>query len=44
MSEKQLRDLIDFASDFCGEQFAAKGQILPMWHAVTSFGEQFVET
>jgi hypothetical protein len=44
MSEKQLRDLITFASEFCDRQFAAKGVIYPRWHAVTSSGEQFYET
>jgi hypothetical protein len=44
MSEKQLRDLIMFASDFCDRQFAAKGIVYPLWHAVTSSGEQFYET
>jgi hypothetical protein len=44
MSEQQLRELIAFASDFCDRMFAAKGVIYPMWHAVTSSGEQFVET
>jgi hypothetical protein len=39
MSEKQLRDLIAFASDFCDRIFKAKGEIYPMWHAVTSDGK-----
>lgn len=44
MSEQQLRELVAFASDFCERMFSAKGQIHPMWHAVTSSGEQFIET
>jgi hypothetical protein len=44
MSEKQLRDLIAFTSNFCDRQFAAKGMIIPIWHAVTSTGESLIQT
>ena len=43
MSEKQLRDLIAYASDFCEKEFARKGAILPMWHAITSAGKNMIE-
>jgi hypothetical protein len=43
MSEKQLRDLIEFASRFCDRHFADHGVIYPLWHAVTSKGETLIE-
>ena len=42
MSAAQLRMLIENASDWAEKIFARKGQILPMWHAVTSNGEHVV--
>jgi hypothetical protein len=39
MSEQDLRGMIDYASKFCERQFAKKGVISPMWHAVMSSGE-----
>jgi hypothetical protein len=43
MSERELRRMLDFASDFCERQFAKKGEIPPMWHAITSAGETLIE-
>lgn len=43
MSERELRAMIDRASGFCEQQFAKKGEIAPMWHAVTSAGETIIE-
>jgi hypothetical protein len=42
MSEPKLRDMIDFASDFCAEKFERTGEIATMWHAVKANGEQMV--
>jgi hypothetical protein len=39
MSEKQLRDMIASASDFCQQHFARRGAIAPQWHAVTASGD-----
>jgi hypothetical protein len=44
MSEKQLRELLAFTSGQCDKIFARNGVIYPMWHAVTSTGESFIET
>jgi hypothetical protein len=44
MSEKQLRELIAFTSGQCDKIFARTGVIYPMWHAITSAGESFIET
>jgi hypothetical protein len=44
MSEKQLRELIAFASGQCDKLFAREGIIYPMWHAITSTGETLIET
>ena len=43
MGEKELRAMLDHASQFCETIFAQKGEIAPMWHAVQSTGESFVE-
>jgi hypothetical protein len=43
MSEKELRRMLDYASEFCDRQFAKKGEIAPMWHAITSSGETIIE-
>jgi hypothetical protein len=42
MSEKELRAMIDDASQFCAKQFARKGEVLPLWHAVAGDGEQLI--
>jgi hypothetical protein len=44
MSEKQLRDMIAFASVQCDRIFATTGVLHPLWHAVTSSGETLIET
>ncbi|TYL87461.1 hypothetical protein [Bradyrhizobium cytisi] len=43
MSERELRKMLDCASAFCERHFAAKGEIAPMWHAVTSDGRTLIE-
>jgi hypothetical protein len=43
MSEKQLRQMFDRASQFCDAHFASRGEIAPMWHAVTSTDEHLIE-
>jgi hypothetical protein len=43
LSEKQLRDMLVYASNFCERRFARDGAIEPMWHAVTASGESFIE-
>jgi hypothetical protein len=43
MSEDQLRGMVHHASHFCQRCFALRGEIAPMWHYVTSSGEQFLE-
>ncbi len=43
MSEKELRRMFDRASQFCEAHFATRGEIAPMWHAVTSEGETIIE-
>jgi hypothetical protein len=43
MSEKELRRMFDRASQFCEAHFANRGEIAPMWHAVTSKGETIIE-
>jgi hypothetical protein len=43
MSEKELRRMFDRASQFCEAHFAVRGEIAPMWHAVTSTGETIIE-
>jgi hypothetical protein len=43
MSEKELRRMFDRASQFCEAHFAKRGEIAPMWHAVTSSGETIIE-
>jgi hypothetical protein len=43
LSERELRQMLDYASWFCERHFAQKGEIAPMWHCVTSSGEQFIE-
>ena len=39
MSEKTLRELIAYASNFCDKTFAKTGEIAQMWHAVNADGE-----
>lgn len=43
MSEKQLREMLDYASCFCEKHFAMRGEIAPMWHVITSKGETLIE-
>lgn len=43
MSERDLRKMLNYASGFCGKRFAEKGEIAPMWHAITSAGETIIE-
>ena len=43
MSEKQLRDMLALASDFCELRFARNGEVEPTWHALTAAGESFIE-
>ncbi|UPK03084.1 hypothetical protein [Bradyrhizobium sp. 170] len=43
MSERELRRMLDYASDFCEHHFAKKGEIAPMWHAITSDGQKLIE-
>ena len=43
MSERELRDLIAYASEFCDRYFADHRAVHPIWLAVTSSGEQFWE-
>jgi hypothetical protein len=43
MSEKQLRAMLAYASDFCERRFAEHGEIVPMWHAVTASGENIIQ-
>jgi hypothetical protein len=43
MSERELRNMIAYASAFCVRHFALKGEIAPMWHAITSNGETMIE-
>jgi len=43
MSEKQLRLMFYRASQFCDAHFAQRGEIAPMWHAVTSTGRHLIE-
>lgn len=42
MSEKQLRDMIEYASGWAGTRFAKVGAIAPFWHAMTASGETLV--
>lgn len=43
MSEQELRRMLDHASAFCDRHFAKKGEIAPMWHAVTADGQTIIE-
>ena len=43
MSENELRRMLDHASAFCDRHFAKKGEIAPMWHAVTAGGQTIIE-
>lgn len=43
MSDQQLRHMLACASTFCELRFANAGAIDPIWHAVTSSGESFIE-
>ena len=43
MSEKELRWMLDRASRLCEAQFAKRGEIAPIWHAITSSGETLIE-
>jgi hypothetical protein len=43
MSERELRRMLDHASGFCDMAFAKKGEIAPMWHAITSTGGTIIE-
>lgn len=43
MSESELRRMLDYASEFCEHHFSKKGEIAPMWHAITSSGETIIE-
>jgi hypothetical protein len=43
MSEKDLRAMLAYASDYAERRFAKKGQLVGMWHAITSKGENIVE-
>ena len=43
MSERQLRELMQFASKFCTKVFARSGFVAPLWHAVKRDGQHFVE-
>jgi hypothetical protein len=43
MSERELRRMLDYASEFCDRQFAKKKEIAPMWHAITAAGETIIE-
>jgi hypothetical protein len=43
MSERELRQMLDEASAFCAHHFAKKGEIAPMWHAITADGETIIE-
>ncbi|RXG91607.1 hypothetical protein [Bradyrhizobium zhanjiangense] len=43
MSERQLRKMIDLASDFCDRTFDVKGEIAPSWHAITATGDRIIE-
>jgi hypothetical protein len=43
MSGKELRRMFNRASRFCEAHFARRGEIAPMWHAVTSEGENIIE-
>jgi hypothetical protein len=43
MSEQQVRQMFDRASQFCEVHFAKRGEIAPMWHAVTSDSEELFE-
>lgn len=42
MSEKELRDMMDYASRLCERRFAKTGVIYPMWHAVAGNGEDLI--
>lgn len=42
MSERQLLDLVETVSRACERQFAARGFLSPMWHAVTADGEHII--
>jgi hypothetical protein len=44
MSERQLHELLTFASGQCDKLFAQEGVIYPMWHAITSTGDTLIET
>jgi hypothetical protein len=43
MSERELRAMLAHASAFCEKHFALKGEIAPMWHAITSDGRTVIE-
>jgi hypothetical protein len=43
MSEQQLRAMLNYASDFAERRFAQQGVIYPLYHAITSGGEQLIE-
>lgn len=43
MSESELRRMLNYASEFCEHHFTKKGEIAPMWHAITSCGETIIE-
>jgi hypothetical protein len=43
MSEQQLRALIDNASMFAEQVIAARGEVAPIWHMITSDGEEMIE-
>lgn len=42
MSEMDLRQMIESASGWAEKQFARKGEVLPMWHAMKSNGEHII--
>lgn len=43
MSERELRTMFDHASAFCDKAMASRGEIAPLWHAITSSGETIIE-
>ena len=43
MSGQQLQQMLDGASEFCQAQFDKCGEVVPIWHAITSDGQEVIE-
>jgi hypothetical protein len=43
MSEKDLRNLIEYASNFAEGAMRLHGNVAPIWHMITSSGQEIVE-